>query len=217
MLNPEVQSAFAEAAMDVSERWRGRGTAPATAETKPQSAESAQPAEPAQPAQPASSVGSAIVHTAVTASAVGQPIVIQAEVPASLAAERVVLAYRPDGASDFVTREMDAVEGSDAYQSQIPAEATSGASVAYYIQAQDGRASLLAQQWRGSRPAHRQSGRQGRGGGIINGVTENETSNEGEEAVKAGKARRTGLPWPLVAAVATTRVRPKQTARTTVE
>jgi len=28
--------------------------------------------------------------------------------------------------------------------------------------------------------------------------------------VKAGKARRTGLPWPLVAAVATTRVRPKQ-------
>jgi tetratricopeptide (TPR) repeat protein len=190
MLNPEVQSAFAEAAMDVSEGGEGGVTAPAAAETKPQSAESAQPAEPAQPAQPAqpaSSVGSAIVHTAVTASAVGQPIVIQAEVPASLAAERVVLAYRPDGASDFVTREMDAVEGSDAYQSQIPAEATSGPSVAYYIQAQDGQGQLLAQNGEAADPHIVNLGAKAASGGIINGVTENETSNEGEEGGEGGE------------------------------
>jgi hypothetical protein len=112
---------------------------------------------------------------------VGQPIVIQAEVPASLAAERVLLAYRPDGVSDFVTREMDAVEGSDAYQSQIPAEATSGASVAYYIQAQDGQGQLLAQNGEVADPHIVNLGAKSASGGIINGVTENETSNEGEE------------------------------------
>jgi tetratricopeptide (TPR) repeat protein len=184
MLSPEVQSAFAEASMDVSEGGAGEGNTPAAAETKPQSAESAQPAEPAQSA---SSVGSAIVHTAVTASAVGQPITIQAEVPASLAAERVVLAYRPDGASDFVTREMDAVEGSDAYQSQIPAEATSGASVAYYLQAQDGQGQLLAQNGEAADPHIVNLGAKAASVGIINGVTENETSNEGEEGGEGGE------------------------------
>lgn len=184
MLNPEVQSAFAEASMDVSEG--GAGTPPAAAETKPQSDQPAQAEQPARPAQPASSVGSAIVHTPVTDSAVGQPIVIQAEVPASLAAERVLLAYRPDGASDFVTREMDAAEGSDAYQSQIPAEATSGASVAYYLQAQDAQGQLLAQNGEAADPYIVTLGAKAAGGGIINGVTENETSNAGEEGGEGG-------------------------------
>ncbi len=185
MLNPEVQSAFAEAAMDVSEGGEGGVTAPAAAETKPQSAESAQPAEPAQPAQPAqpaSSVGSAIVHTAVTASAVGQPIVIQAEVPASLAAERVVLAYRPDGASDFVTREMDPFENSDWYQTELPAEATSGASVAYYILAQDAEGQVLAQNGTAAEPHIINLGGEGAGGGVSPGETTPEAGEEdGEE------------------------------------
>ena len=187
MLNPEVQSAFAEAAMDVSEGGGGEGTPPAAAETKPESAQPAQAEQPARPAQPASSVGSAIVHTPVTDSAPGQAIVIQAEVPASLAAERVVLAYRPDGASDFVTREMDAVEGSDAYQSQIPAEATSGASVAYYIQAQDAQGQLLAQNGEAADPHVVTLGAKATSGGIINGVAENETSKEGEEGGEGGE------------------------------
>jgi len=89
--------------------------------------------------------------------------------------------------------------------------------VAYYIQAQDGQGQLLAQNGEAADPHIVNLGAKAAGGGIINGVTENETSNEGEEGGEGGKARRTGLPWPLVAAVATTRVRPKQTARTTVE
>ncbi|HJX66475.1 MAG TPA: tetratricopeptide repeat protein [Polyangia bacterium] len=189
MLNPEVQSAFAEATMDVLEGGEGEVPPPAAAEAKPESAPPAEPAPPpARPAQPASSVGSAIVHTPVTDSAAGQPIVIQAQVPASLAAERVLLAYRPDGVSDFVTHEMDAIEGStDAYQAQIPAEAASGASVAYYLQAQDAQGQLLAQNGDAADPYIVTLGAKTASGGIINGVTaENETSNE-EEGGEGGE------------------------------
>jgi len=56
----------------------------------------------------------------------------------------VVLAYRPTVLSDFVTREMDAVEGSTRtsprFQPRRPARI-----MAYYIQAQDGQGQLLAQ------------------------------------------------------------------------
>jgi tetratricopeptide (TPR) repeat protein len=194
MLNPEVQSAFAEASMDASEGGEGVTTVPPpAAEAKPQPA---QPPEPAQPAQaepparsgpPASSLDSAIVHTPVTDSAAGQPIVIQAQVPASLAAERVVLAYRPDGGSDFVTREMDSAEGSDEYRAQIPAEAASGASVAYYLQALDAQGQLLAQNGEAADPHIVNLGAKAASGGIINGVTANEPSGEEEEGGEGGE------------------------------
>jgi tetratricopeptide (TPR) repeat protein len=188
MLNPEVQSAFAEASMDVSEGGEGQATvAPAAAETKPQPAPPAQVAPPARPAAPASSLDSAIVHTPVTDSAAGQPIVVQAQVPASLAAERVVLAYRPDGASDFVTREMDSAEGSDEYRAQIPAEAASGASVAYYLQALDAQGQLLAQNGEAADPHVVNLGAKAANAGIINGVTANEPSGEEEEGGEGGE------------------------------
>jgi hypothetical protein len=46
--------------------------------------------------------------------------------------EKVVLAYRPEGASDFLARDMEH-EGDD-YVARIPEAATRGASVAYYIE-----------------------------------------------------------------------------------
>jgi tetratricopeptide (TPR) repeat protein len=155
MINPEVQAAFAEASMDVSQGAEGEANAPAAAQPQPsaaQPAESAPPAEPAPPAQPAPAAESPIVHTPVTVSAPSHPIAIEAQVPASLGAERVALAYRPEGTSDFVTREMDPTENSDLYKSQIPPEATSGASVAYYILAQSGDGQVLAQNGTAAEP-----------------------------------------------------------------
>jgi len=155
MVNPEVQAAFAEAFTDVSEGAEGEGSASAPAQPEPPAAqpvEPARPAEPAPPAQPAPAAESAIVHTPVTEGTPGQPIAIKAQVPASLGAERVALAYRPDGVSDFVTREMDPAENSDLYQSQIPPEATGGASVAYYIAAQNADGKVLAQNGTATEP-----------------------------------------------------------------
>jgi hypothetical protein len=179
MLNPEVQSAFAEASMDVSEGGEGEGSAPGAAETGPQGT---------QPARPAASPESAIVHTPVTESAVGQPIAIQAQVQASLQAEKVVLAYRPDGASDFVTLEMFLIENSDACEAQIPAEATTGASVAYYIAAQNAQGEPVAQNGSAVDPHIVNLGAKGAGGGIINGVNpEAETAKESEEGGEEGE------------------------------
>jgi len=176
LLNPEVQSAFAEASMDASEGDAGEGSAPVAAAAEPQ---------PAQPAQPAPSAESAIVHTPVTEGAVGQPIAIQAQVPASLAAEKVVLAYRPDGASDFVTLEMFLIENSDACEAQIPAEATGGASVAYYIVAQNAQGEQLAQNGSAADPHVVTLAAKAAGGGIINGVSpEAETAKEGDEGAE---------------------------------
>jgi len=215
MLNPEVQSAFAEAAMDVSEGGGGEGTPPAAAETKPESAQPAQAEQPARPAQPASSVGSAIVHTPVTDSAPGQAIVIQAEVPASLAAERVVLAYRPDGAFGFRhaarwTPSRAAMRISPRFLPRRPA--------VHQWPTTSRRRTRRASFWHRMerQPTHTSSpwAPKATSGGIINGVAENETSKEGEEGGEGGKVCRTGLHWPLVAAAATTRVRPRQTART---
>jgi hypothetical protein len=197
MINPEVQSAFAEASMDVSEGAEGAESAPGQAQPEVPAARPAQPeppaqpevpaAQPAQPEAPAQSAPpaeSAIVHTPVTEAAPGQPITIKAQVPASLGAERVVLAYRPEGASDFVTREMDPSESGDWHQTQIPPEATSGASVAYYIFAQNGDGQQVAQNGTASEPhVVNLSGEAVAGGGA---GPEGETSEGGEQGGEEG-------------------------------
>ena len=165
LLNPEVQSAFTEASMDVSEENAGPGSAPAAATPEPPAA------PPAPAAQPTTaSAESAIPHTPATEGAAGQPIPIRAQVPASLGAERVVLAYRPDGVTNFFKREMDRVQDGDWYQTEIPAEATNGASIAYYILAQDAQGLRVAQNGTEAEPHIVDLGGGGASGGIINGV-----------------------------------------------
>ena len=164
LLNPEVQSAFTEASMDVSEENAGPGSAPAAATPEPPAA------PPAPAARPTASAESAILHTPATEGVVGQPIPIRAQVPASLGAERVVLAYRPDGVTNFFKREMDRVQDGDWYQTEIPAEATNSASIAYYILAQDAQGLPVARNGTETDPHIVDLGGGGAGGGIINGV-----------------------------------------------
>jgi hypothetical protein len=87
-----------------------------------------------------------------------------------LGAERVVLAYRPDGVTNFFKREMDRVQDGDWYQSEIPAEATNGASIAYYILAQDAQGLPVGHNGTETQPHIVDLGGGSASGGIINGV-----------------------------------------------
>jgi hypothetical protein len=79
----------------------------------------------------------AVAHEPVTQAAAGSPIPITVTVDASLGAKKVVVAYRPDGAAEFIEHELaEASPGN--WSGQIPAVATSsGVRVAYYVEVQN--------------------------------------------------------------------------------
>jgi hypothetical protein len=170
MINPEVQSAFQEALMEISE-----GGAPATP--------AAPPAHPTPPDE-TQEAGSAMVHTPLTEGASGQPIAIRVQVPVSLGAERVVLSYRPSGATEYLKHELDPVESSDWYQGQIPAEATGSESVAYCILAQNAQGQPVAQSGTEAEP-HVITLGEGTGG-ISNGALPGQTDQEDVEGEEEG-------------------------------
>jgi hypothetical protein len=77
-----------------------------------------------------------LVHEAVTSGHRGTAIAVTASVQNELAFDKLMLEYRPEGASDFRGRDMSLVsEGT--YRAEIPVEATRGDRVAYYIEARD--------------------------------------------------------------------------------
>jgi hypothetical protein len=128
IVNPEIQAAFDEAKREL-----------ATAAVAPR--------EPARPpeggAAPVPPGGHGIEHTPLTEAAPGSTISVKAAVDASLAQATVVLAYRPEGAPDFLAREMEK-DGQGSYEGHIPAPATHGAMVSYYIEARRGGQLLAA-------------------------------------------------------------------------
>jgi hypothetical protein len=81
-------------------------------------------------------VTAGLVHEAVTTGRRGTPIPIDVGVQNDLAFDKLVLAYRPEGAADFHGREMKLVDA-HTYRAEIPEQATLGAGVAYYIEALD--------------------------------------------------------------------------------
>ena len=129
LTNPEIQTAFDTAVKEIASGappvtdGPGTGTPPATAAT---------PAPASPPAAP--SAGGPIGHTPVTDARPNEDIVIKARIDPSLRLDRVVLAYRPEGASDFLARDMEVESGSE-YAARIPEPAARGGSVAYYIEA----------------------------------------------------------------------------------
>jgi hypothetical protein len=81
---------------------------------------------------------SAITHPPVTEALAGKSVEIKAQIPRSLHAEKIVLAYRIGGEGEFLAREMRPIENApDWYHAKIPADATQAAQVSYYIEAQD--------------------------------------------------------------------------------
>ena len=84
-----------------------------------------------------------LVHEPVTEGKRGSAISITVGVEASLKFDKMVLAYRPAGASEFMGREMKEVaEGR--YGAEIPTTATLGVEVAYYVEAEDGDGNPVA-------------------------------------------------------------------------
>jgi hypothetical protein len=72
----------------------------------------------------------------VTRARPGTAISITVNVEEGLKFQKLVLAYRPNGSANFLGREMTQVDPG-IYSAEIPARATSGTMVAYYIEAQD--------------------------------------------------------------------------------
>jgi hypothetical protein len=84
-----------------------------------------------------------LVHEPVTEGKKGSAISITVGTQSDLKFAKMILAYRPEGASEFLGREMRAVaEGR--YGAEIPTTATLGASVAYYVEADDGDGNPVA-------------------------------------------------------------------------
>jgi len=70
-------------------------------------------------------------------------ISVKASVDPTLAQDKVILAYRPDGASDFLARDMEK-DGQGMYVARIPEPATRGSVVSYYIEARNRGGQALA-------------------------------------------------------------------------
>jgi len=81
----------------------------------------------------------------------GSSIVVTVTVEESLKFRKLILAYREQGTSEFLGREMEPV-GDGAYRAEIPASATAGTSVAYYMEAQDDDGNAVGSRGTETRP-----------------------------------------------------------------
>jgi hypothetical protein len=100
--------------------------------------------------RPALSSSGFSYHT-VSAVKQGSAIRITVNVDDSLRFHKIVLAYRPSGSSEFLGREMEPV-GPGAYSAEIPEHATTGAAVAYYLEAEDEQGQPVANRGTEERP-----------------------------------------------------------------
>ncbi len=99
------------------------------------------PAATEPPAPESSAPG--LTHEQVAEAKQGSAISITVGVSPDLKFDKLVLAYRPEGAAEFLGREMKAVaEGR--YGAEIPPTATGGNLVAYYIEADDADGNAIA-------------------------------------------------------------------------
>jgi tetratricopeptide (TPR) repeat protein len=153
LITPELTDAFNEAKNDgksagKAEAKAGPAATPPAATPEPAEPPSEAPASPSAPpsateAPAPESSGPGLTHEQVTEAKQGSAISITVGVSADLKFDKLLLAYRPEGASEFLGREMKAVaEGR--YGAEIPTTATGGNFVAYYIEADDAEGNAIA-------------------------------------------------------------------------
>jgi hypothetical protein len=120
--NPEVESAFDQA--------KTGQPAPSSPVAEARSA--------APPPVPSRRLNRSINHPPVTRAIRGRPVTIKVQVPPGLAAFKVMLAYRAADSDEFLVRRMFPLkEVPGWFAAEIPLEATQGAHVAYYLEAQN--------------------------------------------------------------------------------
>ena len=140
LVTPELTDAFNEA--------KGGGAGP-TPPTPPVAATPPEPPPPPpKPATPAPAAdpdvpASGLVHEPVSEGKQGSAISVTVAVQNDLQFEKMILAYRPEGASEFLGREMKEV-ADGRYGAEIPTSATMGGAVAYYIEAEDANGAPVA-------------------------------------------------------------------------
>jgi len=125
LANPEVQEAFDEAVAGM-----GQPEKPDTGDKTEQKTDKTEQ----KTAKPAES-GGPITHEPIAEGTQGGAITVEAKVDINLDVKKMILAYRPDGASDFLGRVMREVTQGN-WTADIPATATAGNRVAYYLEAQ---------------------------------------------------------------------------------
>jgi hypothetical protein len=133
LANPEIQEAFDEAVagMGQPEKAEGGGEKAEKGGAEKGGGEKAEKAEKTEKA-----AEGPITHEPVSEGTQGSAITITAHVDYNLGVTKMILAYKPDGASEFLGRVMKEVTQGN-WTGEIPATATSGNRVAYYIEAQD--------------------------------------------------------------------------------
>ena len=139
LVTPELTDAFNEA--------KGGGAGP-TPPTPPVAATPPEPPPPPKPATPPPAAepdlpASGLVHEPVSEGKQGSAISVTVAVQNDLQFEKMILAYRPEGASEFLGREMKEV-ADGRYGAEIPTSATMGGAVAYYIEAEDANGAPVA-------------------------------------------------------------------------
>lgn len=131
--NPEVERVFAEAqAVATLQPTEGRALPfPTGLEARPASA---------------TELGDdAIFHPPVVQAVRDQPVPVKVQIPAGLGAGRAVLAYRAEHGDEFLARDMLPVpDATTWYRAEIPAVATRGNWVVYYIEARKDDDEILA-------------------------------------------------------------------------
>jgi hypothetical protein len=95
--------------------------------------------------------GDAITHEPVTVSAQGKPIPINMTLDSSIKAKKVVLSFSADGSDDFGEREMKE-ESPGNWMGEIPASATEGAKVSYYLEVDGDDDQVLAKKGSATEP-----------------------------------------------------------------
>jgi hypothetical protein len=132
LVTPDLDKAFAEA----------KGNAPPPPPPPTEQKPPPPPAPPMEKTEP--DVGAnGLVHEAVAEGKQGSAISVTVGVKNELEFEKIILAYRPEGATEFLGREMKEV-ADGRYGAEIPTSATSGGSVAYYIEAEDANGAPVA-------------------------------------------------------------------------
>jgi len=107
LANPEIQAVFDEAAEAQKSEGGGAAATPASAD--------------------------AVTHEPVTRAEQGKPIPINVTIDPSVGAKKVVLSFSADGSEDFGEREMKEASPGN-WTGEIPASATVGAKLKYYIE-----------------------------------------------------------------------------------
>ncbi len=199
LVTPEISEAFDEA----KQQSKGGAASSASSSDGDEAEPPATVARDSAVRRTSSSSSGGFTYHTVSEVKQGNAIRVTVNVDETLKFRKVVLAYRPQGTSEFLGREMDPV-GPGAYSAEIPDHATTGASVAYYIEAQDDDGQPVANRGTESRPLVIQlagEAREGERGHASEGTERNDSDDTTTVREEGEREDENGARWFVSVAV----------------